>query len=133
MRIRLGYSASVWDARVAQFAPAIFRKVRANIGLTGTEDEQIMRNNPIVEWYTNGPFLPKRCLCGHETKSAKQILEILVWPFTESARAVTEILTGDREKFSFLVKSYTVDCFWWELVEYIRKFLLSGALFAQLE
>ena len=64
--------------------------------------------------------------------SARAVYPIGIWLFCAVLlfKASTTILAGKETPLSraigFLYKEYDTECFWWELMEMVRKFLLVG-------
>ena len=113
--IRLGYTAEVWDQQIDEFGTPAFPK-RKGAGDDGP-------NNVIVEWYNEGPIVPFTAI-----GKPKNVVNTVVSPFAAALDVVKELLSGDRVKYAFFVKAYKPECYYWELVEYARKFILSGVL-----
>jgi hypothetical protein len=109
--IRLGYSADVWDRQVDECATHVWRPM--GIARKGEAAAKKTGLNPVLEWYATWP---------------KSYVDGLMAPLESAMGSVGRVLTGDRTKFGFLVQPYRSELFYWELIEYVRKFVLSGLL-----
>ena len=113
--IALGYTAELWDDRVDEFSTPVFRSVWSQDVVGGQKKR---KQNPItkmVRWLSDSRRIQVAC-------------NFLARPLVRVLKAFQILLKGDRVKYAFLVGAYRPSAFYWELVEYLRKFVLSGVL-----
>eukprot|EP01048_Picozoa_sp_COSAG05_P007857 COSAG05_NODE_571_length_8620_cov_4.012440_4_plen_1324_part_01 len=128
--VSLGYSAASWDDQVEEISPRIFRTTQSEIDVNKTI------SNPLVKWYHQGSvvgfigrdLLKRWSLSDGRTSLRTIITGLFIQPFAAVAISIEDAFEGDRDKYKFLVGPYTAECYYWELVEYLRKFIMSGAM-----
>ena len=112
--IALGYTAELWDDRVDEFGQPVFRSVWSQ----DQSGQRKQKQNPITNLIRSVSDVARIEVASN----------FLARPLVGGWKAFRRLLKGDRAKYAFLVAAYRPGAFYWELVEYLRKFVLTGVL-----